>query len=118
MLSGIYYDDAANSVSIEYRNRGNSPPRTLMHMIRPSKDDFVAQLAYVNNYAALRAERSAEIMTEMTDILSFLGSVGFLHPNRTRRLFELLTLVLHVTGIIEMRVKHALHCPRPIVCSP
>ncbi|MGJ4964026.1 phosphatase PAP2 family protein [Bradyrhizobium sp. HKCCYLRH3061] len=87
-------------------------------MIRPSPSDFAKQLIFVHNYAALRMERSGEIMTEMTDILSFLGSVGFLHPDRTRRTFELLTLVLNVTGLIEMRVKHALTCRRPVEYSP
>jgi membrane-associated phospholipid phosphatase len=90
----------------------------LVHMIRPHERDFVAQLEYVANYAALRMERSAEIITELSDILSFLGSVGFLHPDRMRRTFELLSLVLHATGIIEMRVKHALACRRPNEYSP
>jgi membrane-associated phospholipid phosphatase len=120
MLSGINYDDSGDeSVSVNYRDRTrDSSEQTLIHMFRPCEADFALQLEWVSNYAALRMERSGEIMTELTSILPFLGSVGFLHPDRMRRTSELLTLVLNVTGIIEMRVKHALACRRPTEYSP
>jgi membrane-associated phospholipid phosphatase len=119
MLSGIYYDDGGDqSVAVQYWQRHEGREQTLVHMIRPCDEDFVAQLCWVNNYAALRMERSGEIMAELTNILSFLGSVGFLHPDRTRRTFELLTLVQKVTVLIEMRIKHALACRRPTEYSP
>jgi len=121
MLSGIYYDDhpGGDSVCVWYQAKGDDlPGQPLVHIIRPREKDFYKQLIYLHHYAALRMERSGEIMTEITNILSFLGAVGHLHASRTPRLFELLSLVLRVTGVIEMRVKHALACRRAVEFSP
>jgi len=119
MLAGIYYDDSGKeSVAVEYRSRHDASSKSLIHLLRPRENDFAAQLDYVNNYAALRYERSGEIVSEQTKILAFLGSVGFLHPDRMRRTTEVLKLVLGVTGVIEMRIKHALACRRPVEYSP
>src|SRR6202035_4516470 len=59
LLSGIYYDCAENSVAVEYRSREQSNLQTLVHLIRPHPADFVQQLSFVSNYAALRMERSS-----------------------------------------------------------
>ena len=91
---------------------------SLLHMIRPTEDDFLAQLEWVNNYAALRVERSDEIKAQKSDIVSFLARVGFFELDRMPKTMQLLKLVIDVTIIIHMRIKHALACRRPLEYSP
>jgi membrane-associated phospholipid phosphatase len=118
LVSGLVYDEGEASISLQYRGRSDETFTPIVHMIRPNAADFAKQAAWVFNYAALRVERSSEILAELHDITSFLGSVGYVNPSRSPRTAELLALVLQVTTTIEMRIKHALTCRRPIEYSP
>ena len=118
LLSGLFYDGAEVLRRFEV-----SPPRqpvmqSLLHMFRPSKTDFLRQLEYVNNYAALRLERSDEILAQRGDILSFLEGAGAMRPTAMPKTMELLNLVTQTALIIHARIKHALACRRPIEYSP
>jgi membrane-associated phospholipid phosphatase len=45
---------------------------------------------------------------------AFWSSIIYMHPDRTRRTFELANLVLQFCVYVEMRFKHALACWRPV----
>jgi membrane-associated phospholipid phosphatase len=98
------------------------PPDTayfpLVRFIRPPDATFRAQMALVNNYADIRQDRIAEIISELGGGGAFLASVAYLHPDRTRWTIELLLAVFRLSNFVEMRIKHALACRRPIEYSP
>ena len=48
------------------------------------------------------------------DRYAFWSSIVYMHPDRTRRTFELINLVLQFCVYVEMRFKHALACWRPV----
>src|SRR3546814_566869 len=90
----------------------------LIEMRRPPEASFVAQLEYLNSYAQLRPDRAAEIDAQLTTPVAFLGAIVYLHPARTARTLELLALAQRLANLVEMRLKHALTCRRPIEYSP
>ena len=49
---------------------------------------------------------------------AFWGSVVNLHPDHKKFTIELLDVALNLANIVEMRVKHAMACRRPIEYSP
>lgn len=122
LLSGISYRDTVkkNRTELVYLSGDGDKAKPLVTICRPDfKGDYLTnQLRYVQNYAALRLERSAEINVQLTDILSFIGTVENLHPHRHRHTLELLTAILNVTVLVEQRVKHGLACRRPAEYSP
>ncbi|MBW4707099.1 phosphatase PAP2 family protein [Roseobacter sp. YSTF-M11] len=84
---------------------------------RPRIEDFKEQLDYVNTYAELRMDRSAEILSQTGYPEHFFGVILGLHPSRTKYSLELMaTAQLFATGIAQ-RVKHALACKRPDMFS-
>jgi membrane-associated phospholipid phosphatase len=114
----VTFDSFEGSTAVEYRERTASRVITLVHMFRPTEADFAKQLEFVRNYAALRLDRSSEIMAQIGDIISFLAMVHGLRPARHVHTLELLGVALHATFVIEMRMKHALACRRPDEYSP
>jgi membrane-associated phospholipid phosphatase len=86
---------------------------------RPSTEYLLKnQLDHVYNYADLRRERSAEILSQIKGIDIFLGRLSPLHPERHRFTLELLAAFLRALVSAEMRIKHALAVPRPVEFSP
>jgi membrane-associated phospholipid phosphatase len=49
---------------------------------------------------------------------AYWSSIAYLHPDRTKKTIELLDAALRLANFVEMRVKHALACRRPIEYSP
>src|SRR5260370_1682707 len=45
---------------------------------------------------------------------AFWSSIVYMHPDRTRRTFELVNSLLQFCVYVEMRFKHALACYRPV----
>jgi len=86
--------------------------------VRPDDKAFEHQLALVLSWAELRQERAAEILAQIDNQFPFLASVLYLHPTRTPRTFELLAIAIQMAVNIEMRVKHAVGCWRPVEISP
>jgi hypothetical protein len=82
------------------------------------KADLKLQIDLVRSYADLRPERIPEIQTQMSDILSFFSALDFLDADRTKWTLELLALAVRFAIAVEMRVKHALNHPRPLLFSP
>ena len=68
----------------------------------------------VLSWAELRNERATEIMAQIDPQYAFWSSIIYMHPDRTRRTFELVNIVLQFCVYVEMRFKHALACWRPV----
>jgi hypothetical protein len=79
---------------------------------------FQAQIAAVLSHAALRTERSAEILTQIDGQGPFWAALLPARLALLPVLQEVLTAVLQVTVVIEMRFKHLFACPRPLDWSP
>ena len=87
-------------------------------MRRPGFSVFKAQLDVVESWASRREDRASEVLTQVLPQFSFWSSVVNLHPNRTPKTLELITVALQFAMLSVMRFKHALGCPRPIEFSP
>jgi membrane-associated phospholipid phosphatase len=81
---------------------------------RPKQSTFRKQIRLVLNWAELRNERATEIIAQIDPQYAFWSSVVYLHPDRTRRTFELINMMLQLCVFVEMRIKHALACFRPV----
>jgi membrane-associated phospholipid phosphatase len=84
---------------------------------RPTATIFKDQLELVNHYADLRPDRAIEIMGQLSATTTFIGSIAYLHPDRTRWTLELIGAAFRLAGFVEMRLKHALGCRRPLEYS-
>ena len=81
---------------------------------RPLRATFAQQIPLVLSWAELRNERATEIMAQIDPQYAFWSSIVYLHPDRTRRTFELINILLQFCVYVEMRFKHALACYRPV----
>jgi membrane-associated phospholipid phosphatase len=91
--------------------------RPIVTLIRPGVDQFREQLEFLPNYADLRSDRAAEILSQIGPLATYLGSIAFLRPERTRCTLELLFVAHRFVYYIEQRFKHALSCRRPLEYS-
>ncbi|MEL6480783.1 MAG: phosphatase PAP2 family protein [Pseudomonadota bacterium] len=80
---------------------------------RPTDADFLAQLDIIHNYADLRADRSAEILTQADQTLAYFATVAALDGDRTKHTIELLGAAHTLAATVSQQVKHALACIRP-----
>lgn len=80
---------------------------------RPGTQTFAKQLNYLEYYADQRVERTAEILSQLTDLVTPFGAVLPLHPGRHRWTYELIQTSLEAASLIEMQCKHLLACHRP-----
>jgi membrane-associated phospholipid phosphatase len=93
--------------------------QNLITLTRPREDTFKAQLqSLVEDYAALRADRAAEILTQLGHPTPFFASIALLDPERTRWTLELLYAAIEFAYYVVMRFKHGLACRRPHEYSP
>ena len=90
----------------------------LITMTRPDVALFCNLLVFVDRYADLREDRAPEILSQESGAVAFLGSIPWLHPERTRWTLELLATAVRLAVLGEMRFKHALACRRPNEYSP
>jgi hypothetical protein len=68
----------------------------------------------VLSWAELRYERATEILAQIDPQYAFWSSIVYMHPDRTKRTFELVNILLQFCVYVEMRFKHALGCWRPV----
>jgi hypothetical protein len=108
MLQGISFQKSGNAFQVQ------SSGSLLAEIGRPQKQTFQAQTALVLSWAELRHERATEIMAQIDPTYAFWSSIVYMHPDRTRRTFELVNIVLQFCVYVEMRFKHALACWRPV----
>ena len=81
---------------------------------RPQEATFKKQIPLVLSWAELRHERATEIMAQIDPPYAFWSSIIYMHPDRTKRTFELVNIMLQFCVYVEMRFKHALACWRPV----
>jgi hypothetical protein len=92
--------------------------KPIASFVAPPPEVFEGQLNLVDQYAELRDERSPEILSQLAWPYAYWWSLVDLRPDRTRYTLELLDVGLRFAASVHMRIKHALHLPRPIVYSP
>ncbi|WP_406856343.1 phosphatase PAP2 family protein [Alsobacter sp. KACC 23698] len=107
---------------LEIQPQAGSPPtatyQPLVSLKRPTEAIFLKQLNLVNDHADLRPDRASEILEQMSNPGAFFSSIVFLHPDRNPYTMELIATALRLANVVEMRVKHALACRRPVELSP
>jgi hypothetical protein len=91
---------------------------TWFALTRPSPKFFEAQLPLVQSWATLREERMAEILTQIDNQLAFIATITGLNLNHHRWTWEWLGAALSLVIPVEVRLKHALACRRPVAYSP
>ncbi|TMV03375.1 phosphatase PAP2 family protein [Ruegeria sediminis] len=96
----------------------NAKYQGLIAMRRPTQDIFAEQLTLVANYADLRQDRMAEILAQLGTPTEFLRAIAYIEPSRTPYTIELLATAHWLANFVEMRLKYALGCKRPIEYSP
>ena len=90
----------------------------LFSLTRPSETTFKKQVNLLGNYADLRPDRIDEVITQLGGAQAFLASIAYLNPERTKYTLELLAAAVRVATFVEMRLKHATACRRPIEYTP
>ena len=108
LLQGIVFQPAGNGFQVL------SGISLIAEIGRPQELTFQKQIPLVLSWAELRDERATEIMAQIDPPYAFWSSIVYMHPDRTRRTFELINMVLQFCVYVEMRFKHALACWRPV----
>jgi hypothetical protein len=111
LLQGITFRDTPSGFKV------SSGSDLIAHVDRPQKSTFEAQIPLVLSWSELRNERATEIMAQIDPQYAFWSSIVYMHPDRTRRTFELLNITLQFCVYVEMRLKQALACWRPVEYS-
>ncbi|WP_426303956.1 phosphatase PAP2 family protein [Acidovorax facilis] len=78
---------------------------------------FQRQLQLVASFAALRAERSLEILTQVVPQSAHWSSIAGLSPERHRYTWELIGIGLRFAMMVTMQLKYALNVARPWALS-
>jgi hypothetical protein len=92
--------------------------KAFVRLQRPSAQLLSQELAQVLAHAELRAERSAEILSQIDGQWAHWASILPLRADRTPHTLALLAVALQWAIAVELRFKHWLGCPRPMVLSP
>jgi membrane-associated phospholipid phosphatase len=108
MMQGINFQATTNAFQVL------SGTSLIAEIGRPKKSTFGAQIPMVLSWAELRNERATEIMAQIDPQYAFWSSIVYMHPDRTKRTFELINMLLQFCVYVEMRFKHALACWRPV----
>ena len=122
LFSGLRFDvnQPKDAISLGFVNLDRKPLKNLdlVRLVRPSEKVFKQQLELVSNYAQLREDREAEVLTQMVPQVPFWASVIGLQAHRHKYTLELAELALSLASHVEMRLKHAFACQRPVELSP
>jgi hypothetical protein len=79
--------------------------------------DMSEQVRLVFEYAELREDRQAEVLSQIPQLVTYWTSIAGLHPSRTRYTLELMGVAIRLAIQVEMRFKHAFAFPRPVQFS-
>jgi hypothetical protein len=111
MLQGISFAKLTAPDGFQVLSGGN----LIAEIGRPDqKMTFEKQMPMVLSWAELRYERANEILAQIDPQYAFWSSIVYMHPDRTKRTFELINILLQFCVYVEMRFKHALGCWRPV----
>jgi membrane-associated phospholipid phosphatase len=113
MLEGISFRKTTTS-SVDDGLQVLASGSLIAEIRRPQQSTFEAQIPMVLSWAELRNERATEILAQIDSPYAFWSSIVYMHPDRTKRTFELVNIVLQFCVYVEMRFKHALACWRPV----
>jgi hypothetical protein len=114
MMRGIDFQTSGNAFQVRSFVSGPTSSSLIAEIQRPAQTTFEQQIPLVLSWAELRNERATEILAQIDPQYAFWSSIIYLHPDRTRRTFELINMVLQFCVYVEMRFKHALGCYRPV----
>lgn len=92
--------------------------REVISMTRPGECIFREQMKWVSGYADIRADRAAEILSQVSSPVPFYATIAFMDPARTPYTLELLQAGLRFANYVEMQMKYLLAVKRPIEYSP
>ncbi len=107
------------TVEVQTLDHGqNGTMQPVARITRPQIAEFQAALELVAAHADLREDRLPEIHLQMSDLLSFFGSVTPLQPAGYRKTLDMLGSALDFGTLMVQRVKLELGCPRPELLSP
>ena len=112
MMQGITFQPSGNAFQVWSSVSGAAS--LIAEIQRPARMTFEQQIPLVLSWAELRNERATEIMAQIDPQYAFWSSIVYLHPERSRRTLELINIVLQFCVFVEMRIKHALGCYRPV----
>jgi len=114
MLQGISFAAAGNNGFQVQSSQVPNGAYVMATVGRPVQATFVAQIPLVLSWAELRDERATEVLAQIDPQYAFWSSVIYMHPDRTKRTFELINILLQFCVYVEMRFKHALGCWRAV----
>ena len=87
--------------------------RKLLSIARPTEKQFADELQLVHNYADQRADRTAEILTQLGSLSDYYSMIMGLTGSRNPYTLELIAIVSGIAGQATMMPKHLLACRRP-----
>jgi hypothetical protein len=90
---------------------GSGVPLVSMGRLAPSVFDH--QLKLVQSFAALRAERTSEILTQVVPQTAHWSSIAALSPDRHRYTWELVGVGLRFAMMMVMQLKYEFNVQRP-----
>lgn len=104
---GWAHDAASDHVSVTW---AQSP---IWEAARPTAATMARQAGLVRNYIDQRADRSAEILSQLGDFGAYFGIILGLSNPRNAKTYELMAHVQALAGQATMMVKHLIACRRP-----
>jgi membrane-associated phospholipid phosphatase len=113
LLSGLTFTPDAKRGSARLTMPGADGEVPVVEMYCPALEIFSAQLCLVDEMAAKRDARIAEILTQVAPPVAYFASIMNLQAGRHRKTMELVTLALQFAYAVCMRFKHAFCAPRP-----
>jgi len=113
LLRNIRFDASDVSATVSLTNGGPA----LATLGRLEEKVFKRQLQLVASFAALRAERSLEILTQVVPQSAHWSSIAGLSPERHRYTWELIGIGLRFAMMVTMQLKYELNIVRPWVLS-
>jgi hypothetical protein len=123
LLSNLrFWIQNEGSKSLAYPQLSHRPAKggaeiDIVSLHRPDKDVFAKQAEWLDFYADLRDDRSAEILCQMGPQVAFWSMLIYLHPSRTPKTIELLDTAVRLAIFVEIRFKHAIAAPRALEYS-
>ena len=122
MMQGITFQKTTTAAGVEdgfqVLSSVSGSISVIAEIKRPVQKTFEDQIPMVLSWAELRYERATEILAQIDPQYAFWSSIVYMHPDRTKRTFELINILLQFCVYVEMRFKHALACWRPVEYNP
>ncbi|HBM61112.1 MAG TPA: phosphoesterase [Citreicella sp.] len=117
-LGSLFAIDLADSAAANAVGHLTLRGQTLVTLHKPDDALLVrSQLPHLRAAADLRMDRLAEIQVQTSDILSFFGMLGYMHPEATKWTHWFAGAVLRLCTLLEMPLKLGFDVARPITLA-